>query len=81
MQISRRDVGVQENGKVFWSRCRESEKCWGGAGTCWLRFAHRAPRLESPLGCLLLGDKKATVSGGGDRDADAGGGPYNETFI
>lgn len=52
-----------------------------GGGSCWLHFAHRTPQLESPVGCLLLGDKKATVSGGGDGDADAGGGPYNETFI
>ena len=35
--------------------------------------------LESP--CLFLGAKKAAVSGGGDRNAGADGGVYNESFI
>lgn len=41
----------------------------------------QAQPLESPLGSMFLGDKKATVSGGDDRDADADGRFYNEAFI
>lgn len=43
-----------------------------GAGSA---LMYKTQLLKSLLGCLFLGDKKETVSGGGDRDADADGGP------
>ena len=44
-------------------------------------LAYRTQLPESLLGCLLLGDKKTIVSGGGDRDVDDDGGSFNQSLI
>lgn len=43
-------------------------------------LAYRTLLPEALLGCLLLGDKKTIVSGGGDRDVDDDGGSFNQSF-